>query len=221
MSNANRPVRVLSVDGGGIYSIVPAFVLTEIERRTGQPIAKIFDVVTGASAGAMLGLAFLVPGRGGMPRYRGKEILTLYEEEAQHVFSTSLWRSLRTLGGLIEKKYDATGLDEVLGEVFGDIRLSESLADALVPAYEIAHDDPYVFRSHRGRNDPHDDFLMREVVRPTSAARRSFRPLRSRTWLMSGSRSSMAGSSPTARRSGAMARHTTSSGKTAISSLFL
>lgn len=32
--------KILSIDDGGVRGLIPAIVLTEIERRTQQPIAK-------------------------------------------------------------------------------------------------------------------------------------------------------------------------------------
>ncbi|HET9061599.1 MAG TPA: patatin-like phospholipase family protein, partial [Acidimicrobiales bacterium] len=49
-----RPVRVLSIDGGGVRGLVPAIVLADIERRTGRRICELFDVVAGTSTGAII-----------------------------------------------------------------------------------------------------------------------------------------------------------------------
>ncbi len=42
-----RPVRVLSIDGGGIRGIIPAIVIDELERRTGLPASRLFDFMAG------------------------------------------------------------------------------------------------------------------------------------------------------------------------------
>jgi predicted acylesterase/phospholipase RssA len=49
---AGEPVfRVLSIDGGGIRGILPATVLTELERLSGRPICSLFDLIVGTSTG--------------------------------------------------------------------------------------------------------------------------------------------------------------------------
>ena len=53
--------RVLSIDGGGMRGIVPAIILAEIEKKTGKPISSLFDVIGGASTGAILALGLTRP----------------------------------------------------------------------------------------------------------------------------------------------------------------
>ena len=45
--NVPQPIRILSIDGGGIRGIIPAMVLAELERKTGRPICKLFDLIAG------------------------------------------------------------------------------------------------------------------------------------------------------------------------------
>src|SRR6476469_3851337 len=52
-----RHVRVLSIDGGGIRGVIPAAVLTEIERRTSRTVPELFDLVAGTSTGGIIALA--------------------------------------------------------------------------------------------------------------------------------------------------------------------
>jgi patatin-like phospholipase/acyl hydrolase len=58
----------LALDGGGIRGIVPALILAEIERKTGKPICKLFDVIAGTSTGGILGMALTKP-RAGLAHY--------------------------------------------------------------------------------------------------------------------------------------------------------
>ena len=51
-----RPVKILSIDGGGIRGIIPALLLSEIERQTQRPIAELFDLIAGTSTGGILAL---------------------------------------------------------------------------------------------------------------------------------------------------------------------
>ena len=58
-------VRILSIDGGGIRGIIPAVVLSRLERQTGQRVADLFDLVAGTSTGGILALGVTRPGPGG------------------------------------------------------------------------------------------------------------------------------------------------------------
>ena len=44
---AKQRITILSIDGGGIRGIIPAYLLGVIEKRTKQPICKLFDVIAG------------------------------------------------------------------------------------------------------------------------------------------------------------------------------
>lgn len=168
--------RILSIDGGGIYQITSAMALAELERRTGKRIADLFDLVAGTSAGGLLALACLVPDENGRPRYTAEELVSLYEEGAGRIFQSSLWHWLRALGGLIDEKYEATGLESALTEVFGDTALAAALRPTLVPVYDIDHDTPYFFRSHRARADAAHAFPMRDALRAATSVPAFFPP---------------------------------------------
>src|SRR3989442_6980872 len=61
------PIRILSLDGGGMRGVIPASILVELERLSGRPVAALFDVIAGTSTGGMIALAGSKPGEGGGP----------------------------------------------------------------------------------------------------------------------------------------------------------
>jgi patatin-like phospholipase/acyl hydrolase len=69
--------KVLSIDGGGIRGIIPAIVLAEIERRTGRPTSRLFDLMAGTSTGGILALGLIKPAQGGGPEYSAKKLIEL------------------------------------------------------------------------------------------------------------------------------------------------
>ena len=161
--------RILSVDGGGSLGLASAMVLIELERRTRRPTAELFDLVAGTSVGGLLGLSLLIPGADGAPRHTGAQIASLFEKDADQLFESSLWRWLSTLGGFLGEKYETTGLQEVLDQVFGDAWLSEAIRPTLIPAYDLLQDEPCAFRLHRAQTDAGTDSPASAVVRATTA----------------------------------------------------
>jgi uncharacterized protein len=162
-------VRVLCIDGGGIRGLIPALVLAELERRSGRPAVELFDLLAGTSTGGVIALGLARPGADGRPAWRAAEIADLYDEEGPRIFSRSLWWRARSLDGLVEERFQGDGLDDALGRYLGDARLSESLGDVLVPAYETVARTPFIFDSERARREPAVDFPMDGVARATSA----------------------------------------------------
>lgn len=176
--NPSHPVRILSIDGGGIRGIIPALILARIEKLTGRPVAKLFDLVAGTSTGGILALGLTIPKSARQPVYSAQELVTLFEREGSRIFSRSLFRWFSTSESLFWKKYSSRGIEQVLDEYFGDSRLRDAVTDVLVPSYEIARRFPFFFKSTNARRRPDYDFPARDIARATSAAPSYFEPVR-------------------------------------------
>jgi len=165
------PVRVLSIDGGGIRGLIPALVLAEVERRSGRRVWELFDLIAGTSTGGILACALCAPDP--LP---AEQLVALYEEEGPEIFDRSLAQRIRSADGLLDEKYDAAALDRALERFLADKRLAETKPDLLVPAYDMGEPGPYFFKSRKAREEG-EDFPLSEVARATSAAPPSFEPL--------------------------------------------
>jgi patatin-like phospholipase/acyl hydrolase len=172
----SEPVKVLSIDGGGIRGIIPATVLAEIERRTGRAIADLFDLIAGTSTGGLIALALAAPGEDGRPRWRAADLVALYEAEGARIFSRSLRRRLLSGFGLLDERYSDRGLEAALERYLGEARLSQALTPVLVSAYSLEKRGPFFFKTSRARENPRRDYPMREAGRATAAAPTYFEP---------------------------------------------
>jgi predicted acylesterase/phospholipase RssA len=173
-----KVIRILSIDGGGVRGLIPAVILSKLERLTGQPIAHLFDLVAGTSTGGILALGLSRPGPDGRPLFPAEKMAELYEKEGSKIFSTSLWRKIRSIGSLAEEKYPAHGIESVLQHFFGAARLKDACTDVLVPSYEIERRTPFFFRSSMARERADYDFPMWQAARATSAAPTYFEPVK-------------------------------------------
>src|SRR5918998_1904221 len=170
---ACAPVRVLSIDGGGIRGLIPALVLAEVERRSGRRTFELFDLIAGTSTGGILACALCAPDP--LP---AAELVAIYEEEGPSIFDRSLGQRIRSADGLLDEKYDGGALDRALERFLGMKRLSETKPDLIVPAYDTALPGPYFFKSEKARAAPaSDDFPLSVVARATSAAPTYFEPV--------------------------------------------
>jgi patatin-like phospholipase/acyl hydrolase len=174
-----RLFRVLSIDGGGIRGVIPATVLTEIERRTGKPISRSFDLIAGTSTGGILALALTAPNAEGGPRYTARQAAKIYEEEGGRIFTHSVWHKLFSCDFMLEEKYPSEGIESVLSDYLGETRLKDALTDVLISSYEIEHSYPLFFWSKKARErGGRYDWPMWHVGRATSAAPTFFEPHR-------------------------------------------
>lgn len=180
-------VRILSIDGGGMRGIVPAVLLEALEARVKKPLSEVFDLIAGTSTGGIIALALSKPDQSGRPQYSPAAICNLYRQEGKRIFNRPVAHIVATLGGLTGPKYPADGIDQVLREYLGEVRLSKALTRVMVTSYDTAASTPYFFKSFRpkleGYESSHgdatspDDHLMRLAARATSAAPTFFPPL--------------------------------------------
>jgi patatin-like phospholipase/acyl hydrolase len=165
-------MRVLSIDGGGIRGIIPALVLTELERRSDRRVFELFDLIAGTSTGGILACTLCAPDP--LP---AAQLVALYEEEGPRIFDRSVWQRIRSAEGLLDEKYDAGALDRALERFLADKRLAEARPDLVVPAYDMTEPGPFFFKTRKAREDPADDFPLSVVARATAAAPTYFEPL--------------------------------------------
>jgi len=166
---------ILSIDGGGIRGIVPGQILTHIERLLKEiyddptyKIADHFDLIAGTSTGGILACAYLLSDFG-RPKYTAEEVVEIYFERGDDIFSIPLFHRIRSAGGLLDEKYPAEGLEETLEDYFGDAKLSDLLKPSLITAYDIKRRKAHFFTQHDAE-DPEYNFFLRDVARATAAA---------------------------------------------------
>ena len=159
-------MKVLAIDGGGIRGLIPALVLAEIERRTQRPIARLFDLIAGTSTGAILACTLTQPDA--MPAARAAD---LYVEEGPQIFHRSLLKRVTSIEGLIDERYDASGLVASLRRHLGDTRLAQATTELLVTAYDLEARQALLLRTR-------DDMTMVDAAHASSAAPTYFEPVR-------------------------------------------
>ena len=166
-------MRVLAIDGGGIRGLIPALVLTELERRAGRRAYEMFDLIAGTSTGGILACALCAPDP--LP---ASDLVQLYTGEGPKIFDRSLFQRIRSADGLLDEKYDDAALDRALERFLEHKRLAETRPDLIVPSYDTALPGPYFFKTTKARETPAtDDFPLSVVARATSAAPTYFEPL--------------------------------------------
>ncbi len=175
-----RRFNILSIDGGGIRGIIPAMILSQIERRTGRRIAEMFDLIAGTSTGAILALGLTVPQdrKGNRPKYEASQLVSFYEEDGKNVFH-AFWHNIVSLHGLIDERYPSPAIEAVLQKYLGEeTRLSQALTEVLITSYEIETCRPFFFtrRKARAKRGERFDPRLWEVARSSTAAPTYFAP---------------------------------------------
>lgn len=173
---ADRPFKLLSIDGGGILGLLPTMVLNELERRFlgGEPIGRHFDMITGTSTGGIIALGL---GQG----LSAAEISKLYLEQGEKIFPPThrLGRVLRRLRQNAFYAYDSAALENELRRVFGPALLSSSQNRLCIPTFEGRYGEPYIYKTPHHpdyQNDQHDKLV--DIAMATAAAPTYFKAIK-------------------------------------------
>ncbi|MET4175914.1 patatin-like phospholipase/acyl hydrolase [Bradyrhizobium sp. LA6.1] len=132
-----KPFRILSIDGGGIRGILPAAILTELEKRYlgGQSAGSYFDLITGTSTGGIIALGLSI-GK------TAQSILDLYVDHGDKVFPPVRWdifkmrQRWRFLQALQHYRYEPEILEGLLKSVFEEKTLGEAERRLCVPSFD-------------------------------------------------------------------------------------
>ena len=168
-----RPRRVLSIDGGGIRGIIPAMVIAHIEKQMSRPAHELFDLMVGTSTGGILALGLARPGPDRPAQYSARRVVRLYEEHGRKIFEASLWRKVRSVGGLLEEAYSHEVLEAILGQYFAEATLSECEVPTMVTSYDIENRRTVFLKSW---HEDHGTVRCCDAARATSAAPTYFEP---------------------------------------------
>lgn len=168
-------VKILSIDGGGIRGLIPAMILTEIERRTGKKISELFDLLAGTSTGGIIAIGLNVTDPQTGKPYAAQKIAGLYEDNGEKIFQKK--HLIPAIGALLDESYYHQGLEEVLESYFGNTDLKSTRTELLITSYDIEHRKPFYFLSREAKLNPdQENFHLRDIARATSAAPTYFEP---------------------------------------------
>jgi patatin-like phospholipase/acyl hydrolase len=154
---AERPFRILSIDGGGIRGLFAASLLAECESNLtdGVPIGRYFDLIVGASTGGIIGLALALG-------LSAQDVRALYIEHGAEIFPTieGAFAGFRRfyqnrVRGIWRYRYEAEPLKRQLERIFGERTLGDCRGRICVPAFDGTYNEVHVFKTPH-----HPDFVL-------------------------------------------------------------
>lgn len=181
------PKRILALDGGGIRGILTLGYLKRMEdilreRQGGAPdfrLSDYFDLIGGTSTGSIIATGLALG-------FSVEKLQEVYRALAGEVFK----RPFLSLG-LFSAKFPEEPLIEALTEQFGDYTLggAELKTGLMVMTKRFDTGSPWVLHNNpkgkyfnppegTGTAIPNKDFLLRQIVRASTAAPHYFQPER-------------------------------------------
>ena len=164
---------VLSIDGGGIRGIIPALVLNYLEEQSKKPISELFDLCVGTSSGGIIALGLAQADERGKPKYTAHDLSDFFEKSGAKIFQRTVWRNIRSAGGVLDERYSARPLEAALRKYYSDTPLGKTLGSTMVTSYDIEERRTLFLKSW---HPDHETVLCRDAARATSAAPTYFEP---------------------------------------------
>lgn len=165
-------VRILSIDGGGSTNgLLAAKSLAYLEdclrRKSTNPkasIADYFDVVAGSGAGGILAALLFTRGKDGRPICTAEEALKFIADNGRRIFRPSSYGIFRRT-----RMFRSAKAEKVLGKIFGECTLKDTLKSVLIPCYDFFTRAPFLFSRADAVEMDSYDFKMADVCMATSA----------------------------------------------------
>lgn len=173
-------ITVLSIDGGGIRGLIPSTILSflesELQKLDGEDarIADYFDVIAGTSTGGLVTAMLTAPDENKRPSFTAKEITEFYLQHCPQIFPQEKKKIFGEAAELIKAmkgpKYDGKHLHEIVREKLGDIRLTDTLTNVIIPTFDIKKLQPTIFSSYQVKKNDSLNALLSDICIATSAA---------------------------------------------------
>lgn len=175
---SQKTVRVLSLDGGGIKSIITLKILDYVETKTGKRTTELFDLISGTSSGGLVSLYFSIPDENNpsKSKYSAAEIIKLVEEDSQTIFKP---RPLTRVVGqstvqLFKPAYPLKNIDSAMKSRFKDLKLSDAPGNTLIISFDTQVTKPFCFKTYDKKVN---SAFMREAGMATSISPFYFDPI--------------------------------------------
>ncbi len=140
-------MKLLCIDGGGIRGIFSIAVLQALEEDLGHPVGELFDVIAGTSTGSIIAASISM-------NKNMKEVHESYMLYGKKIFT----RQAKV--GLFKSVYSDRSLRHLLKNAFGNVKLKDISKPLLIPAVDIIHGKPFVYRTNFGHPD-NDDLSLK------------------------------------------------------------
>lgn len=167
-----KKIRILALDGGGIKSILTLRLLADIEKKTGEPISKSFDMIAGVSSGGVVALYLTMPDQNNpsKSKYSVLELTKIFKDDTGEVFKKSSLNKLEPFGlyRFFRPAYGNNNMRKVFNRRFKDDKMGSLTSKTFVLSQDMQTSEPFIFKSYEGatKNSSVVDAAMATSVAP-------------------------------------------------------
>lgn len=170
--------KILSIDGGGIRGVFPAYILFCMTQRLGINIGEHFDMIAGTSTGSIVAAAIAC-------KIDPADVVSLYREHGPKIFKRRKTFFPAKYQPAITTLYNNEHLKSILENIFKDTKLGEITIPLLLPATDIGNGGVHVFKSGYSKDFTRDkDVLLRDAILASCSAPTYFNPMKFKEYLL-------------------------------------
>lgn len=158
---------ILSIDGGGVRTLMPLTLLNEIEKRTGVSISELFDYFAGVSAGALICSLLLLKDENGKQKYKTADIIDIFESQCKIIFSYTYLGWIKTGFGLFDSSYSSANIIKSFDNYFTDVKITDLIKPITIISYDLITNKPIYFNVSRYPSITIKDCLIATTAAPT------------------------------------------------------
>ncbi|KAK6144816.1 hypothetical protein DH2020_021636 [Rehmannia glutinosa] len=198
IKNQRGKICILSVDGGGMRSIISgkalSYLETALKKKSGNPDARIadyFDVAAGTGVGGIFTAMLFAANDQNRPIFHADDTWKFLAAEGKKFYRSTKTRKPK--GGFFKRVFGKTGasasgsatagLEKAMKEAFRDektgrsLTLKNTLKPVLIPCYDLSSTAPFLFSRADALETDSYDFNLWEVCLATSAEPGVFDPV--------------------------------------------
>ncbi|PIN09702.1 Ca2+-independent phospholipase A2 [Handroanthus impetiginosus] len=197
IKNQRGKICILSIDGGGMRSIISgkalAYLETALKNKSGNPDARIadfFDVAAGTGVGGIFTAMLFAANDQNRPIFHADDTWKFLAAECKKIYCSGKTRDSK--GRFFKRVFHKTGsasgsstagLEMAMKEAFKDektgrsLTLKDTLKPVLIPCYDLSSTAPFLFSRADALESDSYDFNLWEVCVATSAEPGVFDPV--------------------------------------------
>ena len=154
----------IAIESGAALGVIPAYLLRDIEQKTGAKIVDMADGLAGISTGAIIS-SLIANGN-----YTADQARQFYYDYSGKIFSAALWGGLSNLvaqTGLWEEVNAAAEFENVIAQKFANAKLCETKTYLMV--LSSVDNEIVIFDSELAKNSSAHNTTQAMVVRATAS----------------------------------------------------
>lgn len=199
IKNQRGKICILSIDGGGMRSIISgktlSYLETALKNKSGNPDARIadyFDVAAGTGIGGIFTAMLFASNDQNRPIFHADDTWKFLAAEGKKFYRSTKTRNSK--GNFFKRVFNKTatgagagsssaGLEKAVKEAFKDektgrsLTLKNTLKPVLIPCYDLSSTAPFLFSRADALETDSFDFNLWEVCLATSAEPGVFDPI--------------------------------------------